>query len=153
MELCDGLWHAITLQRNQFLLQRTGPLSMYTRLHAQYHDKFVCNICLNQMCMQPLLPVARVNLRASAPYLAMTSSGSSTLPRVLDILRPCSSLTCMVETDNMGQELLTGQTPCIHASDAQIVYDGGPTWDCQVCSDQHMTSTHVPSPKVGRKST
>ena len=40
-----------------------------------------------------LLPVDRAKRSASAPYWAMTSSGSIPLPRDLDILRPCASRT------------------------------------------------------------
>lgn len=116
------------------------PPSTQTRLRAWYRNKHACNMCFGHTCVQSLLPVARVNLRASAPYLAMTSSGSSTLPRVLDILRPCSSLTCMVGTNNMNHGQLLRQVLCIDALMQKRHVS------CQVCTDWLMACTHKPSP-------
>ena len=48
---------------------------------------------MNLMSLPGEIPVASMNLRASAPTSLMTSSGSIPLPRDFDILRPCSSLT------------------------------------------------------------
>ena len=39
-----------------------------------------------------VVPVARVNRRASVPYSSITVSGSITFPSVLDIFLPFSSL-------------------------------------------------------------
>ena len=45
------------------------------------------------MSLPGVEPSTSMNRRASAPYWAMTSSGSMPLPRLLDILRPWLSRT------------------------------------------------------------
>ena len=71
---------------------------MITNLDA-FHNLFAKFLAdsslssLNLMSLPGVIPVVSMNLRASAPYWSMISSGSMPLPKDLDILRPCASLT------------------------------------------------------------
>ena len=53
--------------------------------------------------------MARVKRRASQEWLWMISTGSTTLPRDLLILRPCSSLTCRIPVIDLRLHLNSSQ--------------------------------------------
>ena len=67
-------------------------LAAFHILLAKFLEDFTLS-SINLISFPGALPVASINLRASAPYWSMITSGSIPLPRDLDIFLPCESLT------------------------------------------------------------
>ena len=83
------------------------------------------------MCMQVLqlagqlwcAPVASVKRSASVPYCSITSTGSTTLPSDLLILRPCASRTCKACPQN--QEHIHGCLPLSSTFGSHVLFQVG----------------------------
>ena len=89
----------------------------------------------NLISFPGLLPIAKVNLKASAPYLSIISRGSIPFPRDLDIFLPWASLTrpCI-------NTFLNGTSP-INSLDANII----------LATQKKIISYPVTSVSVGKK--
>ena len=67
-------------------------LAAFHILLAKFLEDFTLS-SINLISFPGALPVASINLKASAPYWSMITSGSIPLPRDFDIFLPCESLT------------------------------------------------------------